>query len=488
MKLPPIIPLLAGTAMLSACAPSVALRTPETSLPAAFQTGADATAVGTVDLDRWWIAFRDPQLDALVERALERGTDARLAQARVLEARALRRAALGRFRVQGELTGNSSAQGTDVLGGFGAIVPGGAGTPPGGGGVPLVFPGTFVSGTAGFNFSYELDLFGRRKAARAGADADLIAARFSAEASRAMLAADVADNLFAARALAVQGRNTAAAIAATTRLRATLLVRVSRGIAADADLARVDTDLGTLRAQAAGLAGELDAARRALLVLTGAPEAPLAALPITADLADPPRPPATVPAELLRRRPDVREAEARLRAAAARKALSRLELFSRLTLNPGGALSKTFKPESLVTATWTLAAGLAVPILDRPRLLAELDAEGARAEQAAIGFERAVQTAFSEADGALTQLAADRDRVHELEDGARRAAVARNAADILYARGLQDLTTLLDAERAERAAREALSAARAEALRRTVTAFRALGGGWSPDAFALAER
>ncbi|MBU0557523.1 MAG: TolC family protein [Alphaproteobacteria bacterium] len=475
---------LAGAALLSACAPSVALRAPELALPATYNASPVSGDAELAILDRWWLLFSDAQLDELIERALERNTDARLAQARLLEARAIRRAALSRFRVQGDLTGNASAQGTEVLGGVDAVVPGA----PGAGGVPFIFPGTFLSTTAGLNVSYELDLFGRREAARSGADADLLAARFAAEASRSMLAADVADNLFAARALAVQQRDAEAGIGTAVRLREALVVRVARGIAADAELARVDTDLRTLRAQAAGVAGELDAARRALLVLTGAPDAPLVALPITGDLADPPTPPMALPGELLRRRPDVREAEARLRAAAARTALARLELFPRLTLNPGGALTKNFRPESLLTATWNLAAGLAVPILDRPRLLAELEAEGARAEQAAIGYERAVQIAFSEADGALVRLAADRARVRELAEGARRAAVARNAAGVLYGRGLQDLTTLLDAERAERAAREALSAARADTLRRTVTAFRALGGGWSPDTYPATER
>jgi outer membrane protein, multidrug efflux system len=264
--------------------------------------------------------------------------------------------------------------------------------------------------------------------------------------------------------------------------------RAKRGLAPAADVSRIDADVAQAEAQEQALAGELVAARRAILVLVGRADRPLNTLVIDARLETAPRPPATIPGALLTRRPDVREAEQRLRSAVARAELQRLELFPRLTLNPGTGLTAVRSAGvDAVAATWTLGAGLALPILDRPRLLAQTRAESARAEQAAIAYERVVQTAFSEADQAIVRLAADRARVTALARGERQSADALQAARLLFGRGLTDLTTLLDAERTQRAARTAAASARTEAMRRAVTVFRALGGGWDASSADRAD-
>ena len=131
---------------------------------------------------------------------------------------------------------------------------------------------------------------------------------------------------------------------------------------------------------------------------------------------------------------------------------------------------------------WTIAAGLTAPILDRPRLAAQLRTQEARVEQAVIGYERAVQTAFSESDQVLVRLAADRRRVAQFQRGEEQARRSYQAADVQYRRGLTGLTELLDAERALRTARTSVTGAQVQALRRTVQAYKALGGGWESAA------
>lgn len=482
------------------CTPTLAVREPNPATPARFEAGTGA-ALDQAALDRWWLLFGDSQLTGLVEQALVNGTDARLALARLEEARAIRSAALARFRVQGDLQANGSIQRNEILsgGGLGALgaavggiggAPGqpsapGQTTSPGGtpGGLPGLgglFGGDVNQASVNFNASWELDLFGRRGATRRGADADLAAARFLFEGSRAALAADVADALFNARGLAVQLADARETARIQRDLRSVLAIRAQRGVAPEADVARIDADLGQAEAQAAQLAAELTAVKRALLVLVGASTAQTAELGINGVLADPPFAPATLPGQLLERRPDVREAEARFRSAVAQSELRRLELFPRLTLTPGVGLSTQGGVIEQTLATWTLGAGLVVPILDRPRLLSELRAQNARAEQAAVTYERAVQVAFSEADQSLVRLEADRRRVALLTAGERRARVSYEATRTLFTRGFNDLQALLDAERTWRASRQALAAARVDALRRAVTSFRALGGGWAP--------
>lgn len=367
----------------------------------------------------------------------------------------------------------ASVQHSESLSGNGTTAAAG---PGGAVGAPGVMLG---AASAGFNLSYELDLFGRRPVATLAADADLAAVRFSYEAARAALVAKVADALFSARGLAPQIDEAGATLRIQRDVLRIVRVRAARGLSAAAEVARVDADVAQAEAQLASVTAELVATRRAILTLVGDALSPTDSIVVDAWLPSPPFPPSSLPSSLLERRPDVHEAEARLRAGVARARMQRLELFPRLTLNPGTTLTATRGGEiNTLGLVWTLGAGLAVPLLDRTRLLAELRAEGARAEQAAVGYERAIQTAFSEADQAIVRLAADRRRVDALTRGERQAEVAYAAARLLLERGLTDLSTLLDAERTRRAAQAAASTARTDALRRSVTVFRALGGGW----------
>jgi outer membrane protein TolC len=124
------------------------------------------------------------------------------------------------------------------------------------------------------------------------------------------------------------------------------------------------------------------------------------------------------------------------------------------------------------------------PILSIPRLMAELKVQNARAEQAVTAYEKTVQTAFQEAEGALVNLDADRRRVALLAEGEVRARRAYEANRTGYARGLVDLSTTLSAEQAWRAVRTQLTSAQVQALRRSVQAMKAIGGGWPAQAYA----
>jgi outer membrane protein TolC len=203
-----------------------------------------------------------------------------------------------------------------------------------------------------------------------------------------------------------------------------------------------------------------------------------------------------VPGEILERRPDVREAEERLAVAIAQLKVDRRSLFPKFTLKPGVGLTRTeqesfvgfdatsgdplFGPVTSLIADWSIGLGVNVPVLDRPRLLAVARASDARAEQAVIAYEAAVQRAYGEADSALLQLAADRNRMEYLQAAEADAQAAFEAARVRYQAGLDDQISLLSAEQAWRAARQQTTAARTQAMRRAVQVFKALGGGWSP--------
>ena len=457
---------LAVIPLLAACASNKPVRAPQISTPAAFEA---RTEVATAPLDRWWTAFNDPQLTALVEEALANSPDARTAQARLAEARATRSANIYGAWPQGDLSGNASTRGNSQLSGTQS---------------PFAASGRSENYSLTFDVSWEIDLFGRTRIARRAVENDFAAKVFNIEGTRAALAADVADSLFSARGLAqqIEDAKSAGAIARERQRVADLLA--DRGLGSLADARRIAADVSQTDANLVQLEADLAAARRSLLVLLGRGTAARDSLVVAPDLVAPPLPPATVPGELLQRRPDVREAEERLAVAIAQLKVDRLALFPKFTILPGVGLNRSDQsfggvPSTSSTFDWSAGLGVSVPVLSRPALLAEARASDARAEQAVIAYEKAVQTAYGEADNALLQLAADRNRLVLLAAGETQARQAYDANRQLYDAGLTDLTTLLQTEQAWRAARTATTSARTQALRRSVQTFKALGGGWT---------
>ena len=456
----------ASTVLLAACS-GVTARRPDTRVSTAYETPAAAIDTGLQPqaLDRWWTLFGDPQLNGLIETALTNAPDAKSALARLAEARANRSEAFFSTLPQGQATGNAQNQNTEVIAGRNLFSP----------------AGQVQTYSAAFNVSWELDLFGRSRAALRAARADLAAARFDYEATRMSLADQTAQSLFQARSVATQLADAQESLRISSELSRVAGIRVQRGLGSKGDAARVDTDRAAAQAEVARLEVALQAAKRNLLVLIGRGSDPTASLPIEPGAGPAPLPPAQAPGDILARRPDVREAEARLEGALGRLSYDKLALFPTFTLKPGVSISKSTGGFELTQWAWTLAAGAAVPVLDRPKLLAAARSSGARAEQAVVAYEKAVQTAYAEAENALNTVAGDRTRVDRLQEAEQQARFAFNAADIGYKAGLTDLNTLLDAERRWRAARSQATGIRNQALVDSAAAFKALGGGWTPD-------
>ncbi len=470
--------VLAAGALLTACATGSPPRAPDLGLPTGYDT-LPAGPSGAL-LDRWWTLYDDPQLTQLTQAALAQGFTVRTALARLEETRALRRVALARFDPQGNLQANADYRYTRNLEDAPTFDATTAGTTalPAGTTASLAGFGATKSAGVSLPVSWELDFFGRRDAAGTVAQADVVAARFDVEAARAAIAAEVARSLFQARGFKVQRDESAETVRIQGALQAVVAERARRGLAPSSELDRVATDVAQAQAQAEALDAALLASRRALLAVLGTGGQPLATLDVEARLGAVPAVPAALPGELLARRPDVRSAFARVQRAAGSVRLAELDFFPRLTLNPGIGITAQRSSFDTTTSFWSLGLGLVVPILDRPRLQAQLAAEGARAEQAVLNYERTVQTAFSEADQALLRLQSDRRRVDTLIEGERRGRSGYDAARKRYELGFANLTELLDAERAWRATRSALTSARLDALQRSVQVFQALGGGW----------
>lgn len=468
--------LIACLLLASGCAST---REPDLALPDAFERPAPAGEAAPADaaaLDRWWLAFDEPDLTALIEQALAANPDVRTAAARLAEVRAARASALFGFLPQGEATAQGRKTHTEQLAGAQVNIPG------------FSTSGDSESYSANFNVSWEVDLFGRIFATAKAARGDLAAARFAYEGARATVAAQTADAWFQARGLAIQLADAEETARIQQELYDVAFKRGQAGIAATSEADRIAGDLSQARSQIAALGADLQVQRRTLLILTGRTAEPTANVAAPAGVGTPPAVPAAIPAQLLERRPDLREARARVASAAGRVDLARLALLPTISFTPGLGWSKQVQPgfES-ESQNWSIGGSIAQPVLNIPRLLADARAEGARAEQAVIAYEKAVQTAFADTEAVLVRLDADRRRLALLTEGEVRARRAYDASRIGYTRGLTDLQTALSAEQAWRATRTQLTAAQVQAMRRTVQAYQALGGGWPADRYAKVE-
>lgn len=416
-----------------------------------------ATVGGPEALDAWWLLFNDDQLTALIEQALANAPDARTALAVLQQAQATRATAMNRFSLQGSATGSRQDQQNNTQG------------------APGYRQTTY---TGAFSPSWELGLFGRDDAMRRAANADLDAARFQYEASRQTLAASVAGDLIEARANLVRLEQARETLRVAQELARVGDKRAALGLSSSADAASLNADVATARANVRALEARLEIAQRTLLVLLGRGTEPVEAIPLRAELAAAPPIPAATPASLLVRRPDIRQAEARLRSAAGTLTLNARELLPTVSLSASGSFTKMIGPAGYATALWSLGEGLALPVLNRPRLLAQVRGQRARTEQAVIAYENAVQSGFAEAQNTLATYAADQARLGDLTQAEERSRFAFSAQAEGYRRGVVDLSALLQAERTWRANLASLSDLKASALTDSVNLFRALGGGW----------
>jgi multidrug efflux system outer membrane protein len=468
----------AGALAMAGCAAGV--RKPDLTLPAAFEAPRGTQALSDEALDRWWLIFGDKELDGLEEQALAASPDVKSERARLKEAMATRNSSILQTLPTGNFNGSTNTEHQTIIG-----------APP----ASLIPPGGVTENDVGnFKVSWELDFLGGLRDARRVARADFAATRFDIESARASLVANVADSYFQARGLAIQLDDANETVKIETELLKTATEKFNRGLGPRSDPDRIAGDLAQARSQADGLRAQEHAAQRTLLILIGRGPDPVETLPLQADVPDPPPLPQAVPGEVLVRRPDVREADERMRAAVIQTKLAKEQLFPNLTINPAIGIAHQVMPgvgvASLVplilfpqqqttnSAYWSYGIGVSQPVLDIPRLLQDAKAQSARAEEAVVAYEQAVQQAYGDAENALVELASDERRISILEDGEARARRAYDDERIRYGAGLDDVTAVLSAEQTWRTDRSQLTAQRVQALRRAIQTYKALGGGW----------
>ncbi|MDM0027913.1 efflux transporter outer membrane subunit [Variovorax saccharolyticus] len=452
---------VAAALLLQACGSLPAAPTLAAAVPPSWQ-GAAAAAPGVPVRSGWWSAFGDPVLDGLVQQALAHNTDLRAAAARVAEARALadvQHAAAWPtldFGLGGQRSRSiSAATGKPYLS-------------------SVLQPQ--------FQAAYEVDLWGRVSSLGQAADALVLSSEDTRDSAALSVAATTAASYINLRALDARlevARQTLAARQSALELARS---RQQRGYSSELETAQSEAEYRSTAQAIPQLELAIVRQEHVIDLLTGAAPGPVPrGLPLV-ELKLPALPDAGLPSELLRRRPDLASAEAQLAATDAQLAAARAQLLPSLHLGAtlGSISSSALSGDPF--KLWSIGGSVLAPIFDGGRLKAQVRASDARRELALASYEKAVLTAFAEVEDQLSAVG-DLGRQGQQAEAQRVALQeAVRVATNRYREGYASYLDELDAQRNLFSAQQAELQLRADQLAAQVGLYRALGGGWQPEA------
>jgi multidrug efflux system outer membrane protein len=450
--------------VVAACTLGPEPERPVTAAQTADEFVHQSPSVERPEVGPWWEGFGDPATAELVRLALERNTDLQVAAARVLEADASLRRAAGARWPQVDYSATASRQKTSFV-------------------LPEIGRRSVYSTNfnADLGVSYVVDLFGKLKRTQQAAWASLLAEEAAAEAVQHAVVAQVVRARVLVATLERGLTITRDIRSSWERTLATTERRYRSGLATAVDLYLARENLSSAQAAEVAFAAGVQQARHALDVLVGRRPGTGPGLPETLpELPDLEPVPAGLPAELLDRRPDLRQADAQLAAATYGVGIAVADLYPSLTLTgslgvTGDSLSDLVSSDAIV---YNAVAGLIGPLFTGGQRRAEVDAARARVDQATAAYAGAVLNALREVEDALV---ASTSTVEQLQFTRRRVDEARSADRLArqrYQRGVDSLLQVLETERRLRNAEEALLNIRADVWNARIDLYLALGGDW----------
>ena len=477
-----IASFLLGTLTVAGCSMTPEMSTPdaERDLPDRFEaapgdTTLPAAAADTTayDATRWWAAYEDSSLTALVDTALAANLNLEEAQGRVEELAAQFRIARAPLFPSVTANGQGNYQNQPANTGIGGAIGGGQG--------PDRFEFTDYQATLGL--SYELDFWGRVRSQRTAALSQYFATAADLQTARLSVISQTISTYAQIASLRRQVRLGERTVGLLEERVAVTEDRYARGLvpsfqlytvrqslqAAQADQPDLERRLYEAQSRFATLLGRFAGEQRALL--PDSMTVPLAPEPV----------PAGLPADLLMQRPDVRGAALRLEAARQEIGVARAEMLPSLSLTGQGGtqsseLADLVDPGQVFAS---FAAQLTAPLFQGGRLRAALNAAEARYKQQAARYEQTILTAFQEVKASLVAYEKQRRRYREVERQVETARHAFQAQRDRYERGVGDVLALIDAERTLVQAQTRLAGVGLAVVNARLALHRALGGPWT---------
>lgn len=467
------------------CAVGPNYRTPDEHPPAEFaalhgqpsmaaKPSSQAPQAASVDFATWWRALNDRELDSLISRAVAANPDILIALDRLQAARTYERGLIG--TVLPDL--NASAA---VGRGTGRDLARSRADPP------LVSADNTnglrqINEIGGFDSIWEMDVFGQYRREIEAARADAQATLAERNTVLVTVIADVARAYVDMRGLQTRASILHHAVDTLQESLRIVRIRYERGITNELDVTLAARELGVLQAQIAPVEAELSATQYTIATLLGLyPEGLLEELTAPAMI---PSVPAVVqsglPLDLLRRRPDIAQAERELAGATARIGVATAALFPRLAVVGSIGFQKQAQgiTPNVGQHIWSAGPGVAWSLLDFGALDAQVEIARLRTRAQLVNYKRTIQNAVKDVDTTWDAYAADQDRLNRLGEALIASQRAVTLANERYTRGLTDFLNVVDAERQEYDIEEQYSDAQVAVAEQFVALYRSLGGGW----------
>lgn len=455
---------LAAVAALAGCAVGPNYVRPKTPVAAQFAGAEPDVYTNQKTQVEFWQQFDDATLDQLVGDSLTANYDLRIAVGRLVQARALRNQSEFDLAPTVTASGGYTAQRTPA--------------------VEDPFGGAYTTKlyNAGFDATWELDFFGGVRRNIQARNAELEGELANLHDAQISVIAEVARNYFELR-----GEQTQLAVARANVKNQQQVLQLAEaertaGSGTDLDVARAQAQLSTTLSTIGPLEAAVSRSIHRLGVLTGRdPDALTGLLSAPHDL--PPLPhiiPVGSPTDMLRRRPDIRAAERNLEASTDLVGVAISNLFPKVTFNGSFGFAAA-APAGFGTAasrSYLLGPGISWPAFDLGRVHEQIAGARAGAVIALDQYHGTVLNALEETEDALVTHARDRDQLTHAQDAASASATAARLATIRYQGGMVDFLSVLDAERTELQAEDALAEDRTEAATSLIAVYKALGGGW----------
>jgi NodT family efflux transporter outer membrane factor (OMF) lipoprotein len=493
------MPIILLTGALSGCMVGPNFTPPHPAVPSAYITDSPASrsppyVSGDAVDPQWWNVFNDPELAKLESLAVAQNLDLQIATQRVLEAEA-------QAQIEGAVlypnlsgAGSYTREGASQEGIFNAFGSGaststtasgiasGSSTGAGGGGLSGANIAPFDLYQYGLQTMYDVDLWGKNRRA---VEAAVAAAQSSEEARRAALLnvqALVASNY-------IQLRGTEAVLSITlknldlaNRLVDLTVERQNAGLTTALDAANARATAAQIQSQIPTLTAQRDALIDQIGLLLGqTPEVMPAELIIATPIPlTPPSVPVGLPSDLLRRRPDVREAEADLHQATATVGVAVAQFFPDFSLSASASLQALqFKDLNEWKAlTYAFGPNITIPLFEGGQLRGQLKLRKAQQQEAAIGYAKTVLTAFYQVDTALSAYTQEHATLDSLNTDVQQSEIALNLAEDQYKQGLVDYLTVLNAQESYLNAQQSQAQSAQRIGTDLVTLYQTLGGGW----------
>jgi NodT family efflux transporter outer membrane factor (OMF) lipoprotein len=472
-----ILCVLTICAGLCACAVGPNYHTPATRMPDGFASTQSTTQPATtqrVDLTLWWKSFGDPELDSLVERAIAANFDLDIALTRLQEARTQEVVISGAALPMADASG-AAARGSGTNSTKGRI------------GAPLNAASNTtglkeITDIVGFDAGWELDIFGKFRRESEATRADAQAALDERNAVLITVISDVARTYIETRALQARLAILQSNIGIERQTVDVVQVRYNRGLTNELDLALALRQLATLESELLPLQAQAQASERQLAVLLG--EFPD---DLDAELQSPaalPQLPAQIqpglPVDLLRRRPDIRQAERELAANTALIGARTADLFPTIAVTAGAGLQGQGLGRTPAKTSFIWSAGPEAywPLLDFGQLDALIQIQDLRTHEALANYKKTIVSAVEEVDDAITAYAAEQSRLQFLASALTASQRAATLAHERYNRGLTDFLNVTDAERQLYELQDQYEVAQESATLQYIAVYKGLGGGW----------